>query len=207
MNTDLARTLRPRGPYARLVLVNGGRLSLLSPSAGSVALSAKTLFGAEIKVPLADIVALDRRQGRAVYLSDLKPATYEHRPYLSVRWPYEMDRSVAGNPMWLGGSNFDKGIGMHSDSHLTFDLNGQYRRFEAVVGLDDRTGSEGRVVVRVLLDGNARAIGFEELSSTSGAKTVRLDVNGAKQLTLAVEYGPDGDVRDHVNWADARLIK
>ena len=40
-----------------------------------------------------------------------------------------------------------------------------------------------------------------------GPLPVRVDVTGAKELTLAVEFGQGGDVEDHVNWADARLIR
>jgi hypothetical protein len=27
------------------------------------------------------------------------------------------------------------------------------------------------------------------------------------EITLVVEFGPGGDIRDHVDWADARVIK
>ena len=44
MNTDLARALRPRRAYGRLVLDNGGRLGLLSATADAAMLTGKTLF-------------------------------------------------------------------------------------------------------------------------------------------------------------------
>src|SRR5262249_45239620 len=65
-NTDLARTLRPRGTYARLVLANGCRLALLSAQADDHELRGKTLFGAEVRINWSQIVALDVRQGKAV---------------------------------------------------------------------------------------------------------------------------------------------
>ena len=40
-----------------------------------------------------------------------------------------------------------------------------------------------------------------------GAVPVRVAVKGAKEATLVVEFGRGGDVGDHVNWADARLVK
>ena len=36
---------------------------------------------------------------------------------------------------------------------------------------------------------------------------VRVDVSGANELTLEVDFGPTGGVQADVNWADARLIK
>jgi hypothetical protein len=207
MNTELARTLRPRGTYARLVLANGGRLGVLEPTAGSLALSAKTLFGETMKVGLDQVVSMDVRQGKAVYLSDLKPKAYEHRPFLGVRWPYEMDRCVAGGGMRLGGSSYDKGIGLHSESRLTFTLNGEYRRFEALVGLDDRSGRGGRAIVRVLVDGKPKDIGEPEVTSAAAPRLIEVDIAGGKKLTLVVEFGAGGDVCDNVDWADARVIK
>ena len=97
---------------------------------------------------------------------------------------------------------------MHAEARLTYDLGGHYRRFEAVVGLDARTGKRGRVRVEVLVDGKARDLGRPgELTEADGPLRVRLNVRGARELTLAVRFGRRGDVQAHVNWADARLVK
>jgi hypothetical protein len=208
LSTTLARVPRPRGAYARLVLGDGGRLSLASARADDHVLHGKTLFGTTVEIPLADIIALDLRQGRAVYLSDLKPRRYDHTPYLGVRWPYVRDGSVAGGDLRLGGSTYDKGLGMHSESRLTYDLAGGYEWFEARVGLDDRTGRQGSVRIQVLVDGRPQALGNEgEWTGGDPPRLVRVPLTGAKELTLVVQFGRYGDVGDHVDWADARLIK
>jgi hypothetical protein len=208
LSTELARPLRPKGTYVRLVLANGSRLSLLSARADRQALVGKAIFGATIQVPVSQVVALDLRQGRAVYLSDLKPSRYEHTPYLGIHWPYTFDTSVAGNELRLGGSTYDKGIGMHSQSRLTFDLAGGYQWFEAWVGLDDRTGREGSVLIQVLVDGKPHDLGVAgELRGQEKPLPVRVRVAGARELTLSVLFGQHGDVQDHVDWADARLIR
>jgi len=60
----------------------------------------------------------------------------------------------------------------------------------------------------VLVDGQARDIGWDrELTARDEPLRVRIDVRGARALTLAVLCGRFGDVQAHVNWADARLIK
>jgi hypothetical protein len=208
LSTELARSLRTKGVYARLVLANGSRMSLLSARADRQALEGKTLFGATIQVPVNQLVALDLRQGRVVYLSDLKPSRYEHTPYLGVRWPYTLDASVAGNQLRVGGSTYDKGIGMHSQSRLAFNLSGGYQWFEARVGLDDRTGRNGNVLVQVLVDGKPQDLGAAgELNGPEKPLRIRVPVARARELTLVVLFGRRGDVQDHVDWADARLIK
>src|SRR5207249_957731 len=78
-NTELLTRALPKGPYGHLVLTGGGRLAVASARAGrDGTLRGRTPLGAAFEVPLADVAALDLRQGRAVYLSDLKPARYEH---------------------------------------------------------------------------------------------------------------------------------
>jgi hypothetical protein len=209
LNTELARTPRPKGPYARLVLADGGRLSLRSAEADDRTLTGRALFqfDSEIKIPLAQVVALDVRQGKAVYLSDLKPRKYEHTPFLGVKWNYENDLSVAGRELRLAGGTYDKGIGMHSESRLSYSLNGEYRRFEALAGLDNRTGQGGSVRLRVLVDGQEKDANEKEVTAATGPRAYRLDITGAKELALVVEFGSGGDVCDHVDWIDARVVK
>ena len=76
----------------------------------------------------------------------------------------------------------------------------------------------GRVRLKVLADG--KELPLTDLSAKKGvaAMTVlltrqdgplefRLDVRGAKELILAVDFADFGDVQGHVNWGNARLIK
>jgi hypothetical protein len=209
LNTELTRASRPKGLYGRLVLSNGCRLSLASAHTNDgQRLTGKTLFGAVVQIPVEEIVALDHCQGRAVYLSDLEPSRYEHTPFLGVHWPYVADGSVAGRDLRLGGSTYDKGIGMHSDSRLTFNLGGAYQWFEALVGLDEKTGKGGDVVIEVLVDGKPQDVGIGgHLTGRDAPRAIRVNVAGAGELTLVVKFGRGGDVQDHVDWADARLIK
>jgi hypothetical protein len=207
-NTVLARTPRPRTAYGRVILANGCRLSLTSAYTSNGLLLGKSVFGAELKIPIAHLVALSVHQGPTVYLSDLKPLRYEHTPYLGLSWPYAVDASVAGRELSVGGSVYDKGIGMHSESRLTYDLGGAYHFFEALVGLDDQTGREGSAGIEVLVDGKAQNLGEpNELTMQRGPRLVRVSMAGARELTLVVKFGGRGDVQGHVDWADAKLLK
>ncbi len=217
LGTDIVNALKPKGVYARVVLLgdgrtNGTRLSLASAGcADGRTLEGKTVFGSSLRVPLERVAALDVYQGRATYLSDLKPSRFEFTPYLGdggPAWPLVVDGSVANRDLRLGGSTYDKGIGLHSHSRVTYDLAGAYRRFEALVGLDDETGREGSVRVRVLADGKVLDLGADRaLTARTGPLAVNVAVAGVKELTLEVDFGQRGDVQDHVNWCDARLVK
>jgi hypothetical protein len=212
LSTELASDLRPKGTYARVVLANGTRLSLGKASCDGKTLTGTTLFDVTVRLPLEQVRALNLFQGRAVYLSDLKPKRYDFTPFLDREWPWVRDGSVAGRDMVLAGSTYTKGVGLHSESRLTYDLGGAYQRFEALVGIDDRTGREngreGSARIGVLVDGKAQDVGGDkDLTPRGGPRAVKVNVAGARELTLVVEFGRRQDVLDHVDWADARLVK
>jgi hypothetical protein len=209
-NTELVSRARPRGIYGHLVLVNGCRMAITAArveDAGTM-LWGKLPFGDSFTVPLEQVAALDYRHGCGTYLSDLKPKSYRHTPFLGESWPYVADGSVANRPLRLASGTHDKGLGMHSRSQLTYAVPEGTRFFEAVVGFDDVTGKRGRARVQVLLDGTPADIGrTRDLTARDKPLAVRVDVSRARELTLVVDFGRRGDVQAHVNWVDARFIK
>jgi NPCBM/NEW2 domain len=208
LNTELSTTLKPKTAYGRLVLRDGTRLSLASATcADGQMLLGDTLFKTGVSFPLEEVVSLSIEGGPAVYLSELKVRKYEHNPYLGAPWPYVLNGSVDRRDLRLGGSTFDRGVGLHTESRLTYDLGGRYHRFEALVGLDDQTGKGGSARIQVLVDGKPKDLGNTELTGRSEPLAIRVDVTGAKELTIVADFGERGGVRGHVNWANARLIK
>jgi hypothetical protein len=213
LSSELAEGGRPKGVQARLVLAEGsnspgGRITLVSATSDGDLLRGKTTFGALVRIPVEKILALEISGGNVVPLSSLKPSKYVYRPYLDENWSWWTDANVRGRDMRLVGSTYDRGIGMHSPSSLTYALDGNYRRFEATVGLDDRDGVKGRARVRVLRDGKPVDLGHEAvLTRAGGALDVRIDVEGAKALTLEVEPADEAHVQGVVNWVNALLVK
>lgn len=210
-NPRFARPRKPKGAYARLTLADGTRFDVTAVSLKDGEIVAKPLLGPEVAVPVAKLIALDVLQGGAVYLSDLKPSKSEVSGFVGTGWPWAADRTVRGNPLRIltpaGESTFDKGIGTHPRTVLTYALNGEYVRFEALVGLDASTGNRGRAAVRVLLDGKPADLPDLKALTAGPAVPVKMDASGAKELTLEVDFGPSGDVQADVNWAAARLIR
>ena len=209
-NSALTVRADPEGMYWHVVLTDGTRLGVTSVrlQGGLGTLHAKTLFGTEVEVPLDETVAVEVRNGAATYLSDLKPVRYEHKPFVGGDWPLVNDGSVSGHELRLESSTFDKGLGMHSEGHVSYSLAGKYRWFEARVGLDPERGKKGRVRIRVLLDGKEADLGWnKELTGKDEPLVLRIDLKQAKELTLEVLFGSYGDVEGHVNWADARLVE
>lgn len=214
LSTELAETMRPRGVYAVVTLYGGDgtgttRLSLADAvCTDGATLTGTTLFGAHLRVPLSRVAALDLMQGRAIYLSDLETTHYEYLPYLDETWPLVADGSAAGRDLRLGDSVYARGIGMHAHSRATYALPAGTRRFEAVVGVDPRTGRRGTARVVVLGDGKPIELkGDRELTADGQPLVVSVDVSGVKELTLEVRYGRGGYVQSQVNWVDARFVR
>jgi NPCBM/NEW2 domain len=192
--------------YAEMILADGSELSVAEVELTGNNLRGRTAFGREFVVPLEQLCALEFRNGRVKYLSDLEPIEYQHTPYLSLSYPYHRDHCVTGGPLSLRGQVFRKGLGMHSRSELTYELKSPFRRFEATVGIDDETAGQGSVNFHVLLDGrDAWQSGL--ITGHSAPKRVQVDTTQAKRLTLVVDFGSLGDVQDHADWADARLVE
>ena len=55
--------------------------------------------------------------------------------------------------------------------------------------------------------GSAIHRGAIDRTRRDDALPVRLEVAGASQLTLVADFGEQFDIGDHLDWADARLIR
>jgi hypothetical protein len=164
-----------------------------------------------ITVGAADIVALQPLGGKAVYLSDLKPAGYQQIPFLKLTWPYHADRNVLGTMLRAGGRLYLKGLGMHSAARLTYDVPAGYRTLAAEVAIDDQTAGHGSAVVRVYTDDGSGhpQLNYDGPIIRGGAAPlpIAVDLTGAKRVNLLVDFADCGDVESHVDWLNARLLK
>ena len=208
----LARVRKVKPAHARVTLADGSRLTLTQVTADTDALGGVTPYGPRVRLPWAEVVALDAVNGKATALGDLTPKSAEVTAYTGLAWPWRTDHSARGAPLRLRGEfgvgTSDRGLGLHSRTRLTYDLAGKYRRFEAQVGLDAVSGRRGSADVTLLLDGKpAGPESLRRLTAATGTVAVALESAGGKELTLLVDYGPGGDAQDDVNFADARLIE
>ncbi len=207
-STFLSSTTKPKETFAAAVLADGSRVSLRSATSDGKDLSGTTFLGASFKAPLDRLVSLDLLQGPALYLSEVTPAKYQHTPYLGVGWPLGVNASVTGRALRLADGVHDRGLGMHSAARVSYALPPGMRFFEARVGLDEVEGRMGSVRVRVLVDGKEVDLGLKrDLRHGDAPLEVRVDVKGGRELMLVVDFGEGGDVGDHVNWVDARLLR
>jgi hypothetical protein len=208
-NPEFQSRPRFKNAYADAILAGGSRLSLakLSTVGPDGKLTATTLLGQRCTFSADDLVALRIRQGKAIYLDELKPKSYESTPFLDVAWPLTTGRSLLGGALTIGDDTYPLGLGIHSRSRVTYALNPADQWFEAIVAVDVAAGAGAAVRIDVEVDGRAVPGGARPLKVHDAPATLRIELKNAKILTLVTDFGPRGDIQGHAIWADARLIR
>jgi hypothetical protein len=118
----------------------------------------------------------------------------------------QVNKSVEGNPLRIGGTEFARGIGTHAASRFTVDLGGETDRFSAVVGVDDEQDTpNASVVFNVIGDGKVLWTSGVVRAADRG-RALDVDLKGVRELTLEVTGAGDGIGNDHADWADAKLV-
>lgn len=172
----------------------------------SEGLAILTISGdAKLELPLASIKEIAHRSSQLEYLSDLTPSTVFEQPVVTLKRPYQVDRSISGKPLNIGGTIYEKGIGVHAISRLTYQIEPGFDQFVVDVGLDAAAAGKGNCIFVVLGDGQQLA--SETVQGKDAARTLRVPIRGVRELTIAVEAGEDLDLADHANWCEARLLK
>jgi RHS repeat-associated protein len=152
--------------------------------------------------------------GDVAYLSDL-PFSATQVLDSGATPSVGLDTRAGGTqPIRLDGITYPKGLGAHAYSTITLDLDAQYDRFRAVVGINDDARPGGRVAFRVYDEGPTSSPADDVLLYDSGeiwggaagdiARRIDIAVAGVETLKLVVD--PLGVTSyDWADWADAHL--
>jgi alpha-galactosidase len=124
--------------------------------------------------------------------------------------PIEKDRSNGEKPagdgktLTIGGTTFTKGLGVHAHSSVGYFFGGRCPSVSADVGVDDETGTNGRVVFQIWRDG-VKVADSGPVTGAQGAKHITANVSGGNHIVLAVTDGGDGINFDHADWANLQV--
>ncbi len=160
----------------------------------------------QLSLPIDLVKQIKFFSRRITYLSDISSLAETIEGRIHRPWPIRRDRTVAMHPLRLGGIEYEKGLGVHSRTRVSFDVNKSYDLFVSIIGLDDSVAPRGNVVFQVLGD---EKILFDSglVHGTDQPILVSVDISSVNVLTLLVDYGDELDLADHADWAGARLIK
>jgi hypothetical protein len=189
----------------RVTLADGTALSVANPSVQDGALKLDSRAGALASVPLTTVVSIEQINGPVIWLSSLPPSENVQTPYLDLSWPARMNANVAGDPIRANGRPVLHGIGVHSYSRISWPIDPSVLAFRTQYAIDgDQPYAD--VTVRIKLDGKV----VHELPSLRTGVTspiISLETNGARTITLEVDYGANADVQDRVNWIEPAMLR
>jgi NPCBM/NEW2 domain-containing protein len=164
------------------------------------------LAGADRAIPLSSLAGIEQVNGPVIWLSAITPIENTQIPAFSQHTqPAQMDRNVNGDPIRFNDREFTHGIGAHSYSKLVFPIDPTCKTFRTQFAIDgDQPWAD--VTVRILLDDK---VALERPHVIAGALSdvVKLDLAGAKTLTLEVDYGENYDVQDRLNWIEPAMVR
>lgn len=161
--------------------------------------------GQQLNLLRSSIARFDLTPGKMVYLSDIDPVKVEETPILSELYHYRRDKNLEGGPLSVGRRVYQKGLALHSRTILEYDVTG-HSSFRCILGLDDAMAGSAHAIVRI--EGDDKQLLATTVSSKENKpQDVMLPLQGVQKLRLIVDYGDDLDLGDHINFADARLIK
>lgn len=203
------------GPHVLLGFADGSLLDVKSARRDgerfTVTLADDTTFESDPQWLWGDAVFVQPLGAGVVYLSDLPELGYKHVPLLDREWSFGRDRNVSGLRPRNGGAAWIKGIGMHSTSRLAYELNGGYASLQAELAIDDAADRHGSVVFRVYVDRGEgtwqNAYESPIVRHGDATRAIQVDLRGVLRMALIVDAADWGDVGDHANWLDARLVR
>lgn len=199
---------RPEGPHLELTLVDGSRLGVSNARIERGQVIARARWGVEIRLPIAELARVHVLGSSVSYLSDREATATQYEAYAGPTRPYRRDANVAGRTLRLGDQPYDRGIGTQSRTLLAYRLEPGAKRFQALVGLDDRAGPLGSVAFKVLLDGTDKVLFTSPpMTAREAPRTIDVDISGGRLLILITEFGDRGEVQDLADWVEARIIR
>jgi len=197
-----------------LVLAGGSRLPLRSLALKGDSLMVETPAGANLSVPLEEVLRFDFSGGKIAYLSDLEPESARFTPLVGFSEPpqallgyfeYRRDQGFDDSPLKLDGKVFRKGLALVSRTELIYRLPDAFRLLRTTVGIDDTTRESGSVWLSIKGDGKLLWEG--EVRGTEPAKPLELEVSGIRRIEILADYGEGLDVGDRLTLGDAHVTK
>ena len=166
--------------------------------------------GVTMTVPLNRVKFIDFSLGKIRQLSQMTPSDVKYVYYWdeASRHEFRKDSGPTGQLITLGGERYPKGLSIHSKARLTFRLQGEYRRFQTTLGIDDNaddTGTRGDVTLTIL--GDDKPLLETEVKGPDAPRKVDLDVTNVRELQILVDFGGDLDIADWLSLGDAKVIK
>lgn len=206
-------------PACSITTVQGSQLAAESVSVDDLddGVVVSTLDGQSIRLAYSDVLAITFANRSTSFLSDLEPERIVWRPVvassivddLSQFFRPRFDSNFRGEPLSIRVDgqtrDFTKGISALSHSEITYRLAGEYRSFQAIVGIDAEIAPSGDARLEIWSD--TVKVVDDVIKGTESAIPIKVDLSGVGRMRIVVTNGSFLGDGDYVNLCDARLLK
>jgi hypothetical protein len=198
-------------PAVRVELGNGDVLMASSIAATATGVSVTTATKTEVTVPLEKLKLLDFSQGKLRYLSQDTPRDVKYTRGIQDGPAFVADRAFYASELKpIGMRVFARGLCIRPKTTLRYRLGGDYRRLQAIVGIDESV-KDGNGDCDLEIFGDGKSLLKLRVTSRDAARPIDLDVTDVVMLEINVGFGGDAatnvDLGDNLDLADAKLIK
>jgi len=204
-----------KAPFCFLEDAYGSRWALASlEQVGESGLRFTTVSGVTHELPQRRVMRCDFSLGKVLPLEELRWEIVEQESFYDLGAAGALSKkffqprfggAINGTSLLLDGTAYSQGITLHSRTVAAFQIPPGFRRFQAVVGIDDRAGRQGNVSLEIIADG--KVIGKYVVRGSDPAFPIDLDIQKTRRLIISVDYGAGRDVQDRLNLCDARIAK
>jgi hypothetical protein len=115
-----------------------------------------------------------------------------------------LNKSVLGKPLTIGGIQFDKGLGTHSNSRIILSFKKPARVFSGACGVDSEVGKKGSIQCAVRVDGKI-VYQSEILRGGEVSAPFIVKVEHVNSVELLVGDAGDGLGSDHADWVELAI--
>lgn len=196
---------------ARVELSNGDVVMAASIAGVSNGVSVTTAAKTHVDVPAEKLKLLDFSQGKLRYLSQDAPRDVKYTRGIQDGPAFVQDRAFYALDLKpMGMRSFTRGLCIRPQTSLRYRLGGDYRRFQAIVGIDESV-KDGNGDCDLTISGDGKQLAKLRITSRDAARPIDVDVGGVVVLEIVVGFGSDAgtnlDLGDNLDLADAKLIK
>ena len=201
-------------PLAEAVDRGGSHFQVQSVALAGDQLTLTTSGGLKISQPLSNLERLDFSSVNTQFLSALEPVAFQYAAYFPPRTDLPIlaesnkprrDVGFDGLSLKLDGKSYAKGLSLHSRTEVSYRLPGKYRRFKALVGIDDSVRPGGDVQLQIR--GDQKLLWEGRVRGSEAARPLDLDIAGVKRIDILVDFGADLDIADVLDLCEARVTK
>jgi hypothetical protein len=162
-------------------------------------------------VDASAVSCIERLNGPVRWLTELTPSAVVYRPFLDEDFPPRFDHPVDDPAATIRDKYppFRHGIGVHSYTKLTYAVPADFSAFRTQFAVERISGSDetrADVAVRIALDGKV-VQQFPHIRFGPVGDPVTVDVRGAKELSLEVDYGDNLAAQGRFLWLDPAFVK